>query len=127
MMRRARKGQHLVERSLIEDEIISDELVTSVLDGSWVELEDAADATIAVEGKAVFVASGAQEPVQQNAGCRERISKSVAYEPSVDPAEPFLRDCADTADIQGPLSNVSHLGHLLIAVLFSLTMVGAGG
>jgi hypothetical protein len=66
MSRRARKGHHLIERIPMQDEITPDESVTSVLDGFRAELEESADATVAVVGKAVLVGNRAQEPVQQN-------------------------------------------------------------
>jgi hypothetical protein len=58
----------LVERSPIEDEITSDESVTSVLDRFRAELEDGADARIAVVGESVLVSNRAKEPVQQHLG-----------------------------------------------------------
>jgi hypothetical protein len=56
----------LIERRPIEDEVPLDEYATSVLDGFRAELEDRADATVAVVGKAVLVRNRAKEPVQQN-------------------------------------------------------------
>jgi hypothetical protein len=56
----------LIERSPIEKEVTLDEYMTSVLDGFRAELEDSADATVAVVGKAVPVCNRAQEPVEQN-------------------------------------------------------------
>jgi hypothetical protein len=64
--RRAREGQHLIERNPIEDEITPDESVTSVLDGFRGKLEDRADPRVAIVGESVLVGNRAEEPVQQN-------------------------------------------------------------
>ena len=56
----------MIERSPIEDEVTSDESVTSVLDRFRAELEDSANARVAVVGESVLVGNRAEEPVQQN-------------------------------------------------------------
>jgi Fe-S cluster assembly ATPase SufC len=117
----------LIERSPIEDEITSDESVTSVSDRFRAELEDSADARVAVVGKSVLVGNRAKEPVEQNLSWWERVRESVAQKPSIDPAEALLGDGTETIDVQGVFSNTAHFEHLRITdSLFLTAGRGAG-
>ena len=70
--------QNLVEWSPIEDELLADKSPASVLERSRVELEDVANSRIAVVGEAMLVSDRAEEPVEEDLGCREWVSKPMS-------------------------------------------------